>query len=153
MDSLDGGAEQGGSVFGALLRDWRRIEDSRLSSWRASYLEELGRLAEELRPRFASGELRAMTDGDIARDGGATSPFYAVERLCCAHFRLEELDPSTLRLLLDVSPHASAIADAGWTDDVYWLQSAIAWDLIALARARGMYLPAAGELPDPAAGP
>jgi hypothetical protein len=151
MDSLPGGAEHGGSVFRELLRDWRHVQDGRLSSWRASYLDELERLAERLRPRFLSGELRGMSDGDLAHDGGATSPFYAVERICCEHFELEAMDPATLRLMLDVSPHASAIADAGWTDDVYWLQSAIAWDLIALARARGMYLPAPGELPDPAA--
>lgn len=152
MVSPGDGAEEGGSIFGALLRDWRRVEDGRLSSWRAAYLAELARLAERLRPRFASGELRGMTEGDLARDGGASSPFYAVERLCCEHFELASMDPSTLRLLLDVSPHANAIADAGWTDDVYWLQSAIARDLLAVARARGMCAPAPGELADPAAG-
>jgi hypothetical protein len=151
MDSLGTGTAEGGSIFQELLRDWRRVEDSRLLSWRAAYFAELGRLAERLRPRFASGELRAMTEGEVARDGGATSPHWAVERLCCAHFGLEDMDPATLRLLLDVSPHAQVLADAGWTDDVWWLQAAIAWDLIALARARGLYVPAPGEAGDPAA--
>jgi hypothetical protein len=130
---------------------------------RAAYLAEVERLAMALRSRFESGELRGFRSGDD--DGGGASPHWEVERLAAAWFGLEvardedgdsgsvtiDADARAAHLILAASPHAESTdcAGGGWNHVCYHAHSAAAWDVIALARERGWYVPTADESEDP----
>ncbi len=132
---------------------WR----GRIAALRTAYAAEVERLAEELRPRFEAGELRAVTGGDLD-DGedGRTSPFWKLGEVCAERFgctvtRAEEEvsgDIEAARLVLLASPRAEAL-EGNWQHPGYHAKDAAAWDVIAVARARGMYVPGADEDVDP----
>jgi hypothetical protein len=133
---------------------WR----AQISALRATYLAEVERLAEELRPRFEAGELRAMTGEDLEDgDWGATSPFWKVGEICAARFGCAVTrtadgalvgDIEAARLVLLASPRAES-QDRNATHPCYPAKDAAAWDVIAVARERGMYVPGADEDVDP----
>jgi hypothetical protein len=136
-----------------VTNDWERALDGWWVAYRAqvpalsaAYMLEVEQFAETLRPRFESGELRAFTaaDGEL----GVGSPHFELEELCRAHFRASEIDDVAVALMLQLTPRAQAMA--GWGDtDRARLESAIAWDVIAVARRRGWYVPSPAEHPDP----
>jgi hypothetical protein len=129
------------------LEGWVSTHRSQLPALRTAYAAEVEQLAEDLRPRFEAGELRGFATPD--GDGDAPSPFFELERICCAHFRLTELETAALALLTELTPRAEATASAGDLEYVSWLQCALAWDVIAVARARGWYEPTPDEQRDP----
>ncbi len=107
------------------------------AAWRAAYLAEVERFAETLRPRFASGELRAerSPEDDQERIPGTTgwgdecfthdpTPEEVIERLVEEHFGIAvtktpdahggvvfDGDASAAHLILAVSPHSEATED------------------------------------------
>jgi hypothetical protein len=135
------------SCWEKAFEGWLSMCRSQLSALRAEYSVEVERFAESLRSRFEAGELRAFTTED--GEDGVTSPFFRLEELCCAHFRLAELQAIALALLVELSPRGRAAAGSADTEDVSRLQCAIAWDVIAVARARGWYEPSTTEERDP----
>jgi hypothetical protein len=113
---------------------------------RAAYMAEVERFAETLRPGFEAGALRAFTIED--GESGALPPQFQLEELCSAHFCLSEMDDTVVALMLSLTPRAQAMA--GWGDDnASRLTSAIAWDVIAVAREREWYVPSPTEHRDP----
>lgn len=144
--------------------------------FRAAYMAEIERLAEANRARFKAGELRAERDGDFeglkSGNGIATPeemdnmPMGRCEGIVAAHFGLGvdrgvteyggrplqtfDGDESAAYMVLACSPHA-ADTDDNWNHPCFHARNAAAWDLITVARARGMYAPAADELEAPCA--
>jgi hypothetical protein len=140
---------------------WADFRTGLIPSLQAAYLAELERFAETLRPRFESGELRAFRDGD--ENAAGTSPQWEVERLCAVHFGLQvtksenasgweqyDGDAATAHAILAASPHAEYTADVVYYHPADHATSSAAWDVIALARARGWYVPTPDECEDPA---
>jgi len=140
---------------------------------RAAYLAELARFAEALRPRFASGELRAYRDvDDRQRIPGTTgwgdecfthseSPQYLLGRIVGEHFGIEWTEDPTsdggvrsvgdsalAYAILAASPHADVTGEGADHPCDHACES-VAWDVIAYARERGWYAPAEDEHPDP----
>ncbi len=120
-----------------------------LAAWRAAYLEELEELALSLEPRFRAGDLYSFRDND---DEGQRR----IEDAAARHFNLgagedewDRADTGTARLILAASPHADATGDGACYPGDH-AREAVAWDLLAIGRARGWYTPTADECPDPA---
>jgi len=118
-----------------------------LATARAAYLAAVGALAEELRPRFASGELHALTEAE-AEDYASTAE-YRIERACGEALGVDEIPHGSVMMLLAVSPHAESIGGYGHRTARDWLEAAVTWDVIATARERGYYTPAEDESTDP----
>jgi hypothetical protein len=118
-------------------------QEAQLPGLRALYLAEVVRFAEELRPRFASGELRGFTDADgerIEREPHWDPPLFELENLCEERFRLDvdrygEEAYLNAYLIRCVSPSEGQTFDAQPVAG----QAAIAVsrDVLAVARARG----------------
>jgi hypothetical protein len=143
--------------------DWR----ARLAALRPAVLAEIERFAEELRPRFESGELRSFRDCDDGEDEGdddrwETSPHWKVEALVAKRFGLEVTeeenqhggtryrgDDAVAGLLLSCSPRADA-TNTNWNHPCHHATSAVTWDVIAIARERRWYTPTPDECGDPA---
>lgn len=141
---------------------WGDVAAVHLAALRDAYTAEVERLAQQLRPRFASGELRANTSDEYegAPDLDAL-PQGRLEAICAEHFgvgvtkiehengRVEYAgDERTAYLLLAVSPHTESTCGDVYHPG-YHAQDAAAWDVIALARKRGWYTPAPTECGDP----
>jgi hypothetical protein len=163
----------GAAVFPSLpeagpLARWTDASGIHLTALRAAYVAEVARFAETLRPRFESGDLRAFRDGDdeeVFRDhknGIPDSPHWKVEKLCAAHFGLEvartkcpdggetfDGDAARAHYILAASPHTESTEDEGFFHSCYHATTAAAWDVIALARDLGWYVPTADETEDP----
>jgi len=129
-----------------------------LAEFRRAYLAEVERFAEELRPRFGGGKLRGMTDEEM-EDGqsGRTSPYFKLEALCAARFGCAVTRDAAGQLLGDVeashlvlafSPHAEIVGD-NWEHPGYHATTAVTWDVLEVARERGMYVPLPTEEEDP----
>lgn len=142
--------------------EWMQVKAGSLDALREAYAAELERFATTLRPRFEAGELRAAAD----EDGGCAwyeNPQGKTEALASVHFGLEvetdtghpssasvfDGDSAMAYLILAASPHAASEEGAGSYHPCYTATGAVAWDVIALARARGWYVPTADESPDP----
>lgn len=115
-----------------------------------TYAGAVGFLAEFLRPRFESGELRGFIDADDQRPAGWDAPMHRVERACERHF---------IR-----SPEAAllVLTCAGKTKGHQWswnqvsshsmrgaASARMAADVLDLARARGWSRPQPMEDPAP----
>jgi hypothetical protein len=127
---------------------WRAAREALVERFRPLYLAEVARFAEELRPRFESGELRGWRDGD---DGDG--PTYVLEALGAARFGLdvdEDLrgDDEAAYLVLACSPTADASADE-WSAVQFHAQAAVARDVVLLARERRWYTPTPDEIASP----
>lgn len=141
-----------------------------LEALRGWYRREIEKLAEELRPRFEAGELRAYRDSDFDDEDGPAwrdsddQPKHLIEAACGRHFglgkfvegeftlghpRFFEGDEAAAYLVLALSPHAPFMDTAPIHPGLV-ARDAAAWDVIAVARARGYYVPAADEQKDPA---
>ncbi len=140
---------------------WHQAKRAALGVLRDAYLAEVEQVAEQLRPRFESGELRGYVDAD-ADDGdyGGTSPKFKLEDLVRAHFGLEvrelhdipkkgiitlEGDEPTAHGILAVSSFTVETEDEGWYHVADHAVCAAAWDVVALARRRRWYRPAPDE--------
>jgi hypothetical protein len=148
----------GAALAGSTPADWR----SHLAGLRTAYLAELERFAEELRPRFEAGELRAGREGDNDWDDPPKNPKPTpqdkVDALVAKRFGLEVIEGDSLDgdataawLILAASPHADPLEDE-WQHPCYHAMVAAGWDLIALARERGWYTPTRDEHEDPTFG-
>lgn len=122
---------------------WTEARAGALDVVRVAYLREVERFAEELRPRFESGELRGLRDSDP--DSGERGPFYQVEKLCLARFAPEGMAWEQIHLALAASPSAEE-ADDTWVDRRGHVAAAACLDVLRLASARGYYKPAPDEL-------
>lgn len=131
---------KGGTTWSDTGASWRRAQEELAAKFRPLYLAELERFAETLRPRFESGELHGCTDDDI--NAGAR-----LEALCMEHFGLRVVDPATADMILAVSPSAGQASDPNQEVSSFNASYACAWDVLAVARARGWYTPAADEEP------
>jgi hypothetical protein len=141
------------------LAEWPGAFNELAERFRPLYRREVARLAEELRPRFESGELRAFEDEDL-EDGesGATSPMWRIEAEAGEHFRLVKRDGSgrcaagevyegaghIASLILVVSPSTFYVGD-DWSHVAYRANAAAMWDVILHARERGWYTPSPDE--------
>ncbi len=140
----------------AALGDWREAL-AQLPALRAAYLDEVGRLALTLEPRFRSGELHAYReDDDLAqrkRDVWYESPEFEIGAAFGRHFRIgvngDEGDPEIARVLLALSPHAHATGDGSDVDPRDHAREAGAWDVIVHARRAGWYVPTPDETTGP----
>ncbi len=128
----------------------RNAKEAYLAAWRAAYFEEIEELALALEPRFRAGEFYSFRDND---DGGQRR----IEDAAARHFNLgageaewERADSGTARLILAASPHADATGDGSNVYPGDHAREAVAWDLLAIGRARGWYTPTADECEDPA---
>jgi hypothetical protein len=121
------------------------------AAWRADYLRELEDLAATLRPHFEAGRLHSwrasQDDCPAVRE---------LERRCGNYFGLPD-DPDSWEagvgnesawMILAVSPHAASTGDGG-AYAVDHAREAVAWDVVAIARERGWYVPAEDENEDP----
>lgn len=113
-----------------------------LEGVRALYMAEVERFADELRPRFLSGELGEMTDEDGERywkEHAAGSkwmpPFFKLERLCAERFAGSE------RLALLSTSCASTVPWGSWTEPRWMAGNAVAYDVLAVARDGGWLRP------------
>jgi hypothetical protein len=135
------------------LESWEAaVKGAHVPAFRAAYVAEVERFAETLRPRFESGELRGFTDEDLEHEGEDRewkAPQWVLADLCVEHFKIEDMDPITVRLLVEASPHGEATSQEDWHEDCDWFRVACCWDVLAVAQARGMYVPSADEEPDP----
>lgn len=129
-----------------------------LEAWRALYRVELETLAEQLRPRFEAGQLRAFRDED-ERVSWDEAPHGQLEDLAAEYFGLgvktrddglsvwKDENPVVAHMILAVSPHAACTG--GGAEPPAHAAEAAAWDLIAIARARRWYVPTEEESEDP----
>ncbi len=139
--------------IGAAAPRWDARE-TYLAAWRAAYLEELEDLALALEPRFRAGEFYSFrTVGNAWQDAEGQS---RIEDAAARHFNLgagedewDRADSGTARMILAASPHADATGDGACYPGDH-AREAVAWDLLAIARARGWYTPTKDECPDPA---
>lgn len=122
--------------------NWKRETAIAVQALRAAYLAEVARFAEELRPRFTSGEVR----GFLEEDGDSTGPADALRYLCGRHFAMKDMAWEEMHAVLAVSPSAEEVDDA-WCEPWHHLREAVAYDVIRIARARGWYAPASDEEP------
>lgn len=125
---------------------------------RAAYVAEVEMLAERLRPRFESGELRGMRDEDLEDDHGALSPMWEVGQEAGEYFRLVKRGPpgsirggefyegaeQAAHLVLLASPSTPYVDNQGLYV-AYEAQEAAMWDVILIARERGWYTPGPTE--------
>jgi hypothetical protein len=166
-----GGAAVRGRGCGHHGRPCRDFQTALLPSLREAYRAELERFAETLRPRFESGELRAEREGDYRRIPGTTgwssdcfthdSPRWEIERLAEDYFGVTfterpmsdgggfDGDSARAHLVLAASPHAGFTGE-GAEHPCDHARESVAWDVIALARDRGWYVPTPDEFEDPA---
>ncbi len=123
-----------------------------------AYAVEIEALAEELRPRFESGELRACTENEL--ESGrvrAASPQWQIEEVVRERFGLQvkttqndgleftDSDGVTAHVVLAVSPSAAPLDAEGSCHLVDWAVSAAGWDVVLYARAKGWSKPVPGE--------
>jgi hypothetical protein len=131
-------------------------------------MAEVERLADALRPRFESGELRACNEEDYriydepgrsaTQDDIENMPMGRCEALVAEHFgiavtvtddadggRTYRGDAEATHLVLAFSPNAARTEELANNHPGYHAQTAAALDLITAARARGMYVPTADE--------
>jgi hypothetical protein len=136
------------------LRAWPSAFNELAERFRPLYMAEVARLADTLRPRFESGELRGFTDEDL-EDGasGRDSPLWKIEAAAGEHFRLvrrgedpEPYDGAELvaGVILGVSPSAPFTGD-GWEHVAYQANEAATWDVLLHARGQGWYTPGSTE--------
>jgi hypothetical protein len=138
------------AVLGAPRRDdscgretLARWQEAQLPGLRALYLAEVVRFAEEIRPRFESGEFRGFTDADserIERERDWDPPLFELENLCEQRFRLDvdrygEEAYLNAYLIRCVSPSEGQTFDA--QPIAGQAAIAVSRDVLAVARARG----------------
>jgi hypothetical protein len=137
------------------------------SGWR-SHLEPLQRsiraeveaFAESVRPMFERGELYAARSPEDDDTPFPETAHGRLEALVTEHFGLKvterELgdfieydgDAVAAYALLACSPRGEALRSTHY-HPAYHALEAISWDVIAIARARGWYVPTASECGDP----
>ncbi len=134
-----------------------------LDALRRAYFAELEAFATPLRPAFEAGELRASSSPTDDRIPAHEAPQGKLEALAAARFGLETTewtdeggngwengDDATAHAILAVSPHGESLDTSGDAHPALYAQEAVAWDVIALARSRGWYVPDRDEAEDPA---
>ena len=118
--------------------------------FRPAYFAELRRFTEELRPRFAAGELYGYR-GDDDQEGQDR-----LEELCAERFGVEVRrvegeevgDEITANMINAVSPSAEHwMPEEDWYHPGYCAQACAAFDVLAVARALGIHRPAPDEAP------
>jgi hypothetical protein len=158
-------ATSGGPVrWTSATADWHAAQARLVERFRPAYLAELERFAEELRPGFVSGELRGYRDVDEglgydarqAGDEDYIDPDARLEELCAEHFGLEVEqagstyvgDEAMANLILAMSPAAEHWQPGtGWYHPANRATLCVAWDVLAIARALGIYEATADESP------
>lgn len=141
---------------------WQAAQEALVARFRPEYLAEVVRLAETLRREFEAGGIYGYRGGD---NGTAieSTPIERLEELCAEHFGIQvddeerdgnayqvERDFMTARMILAVSPSADGASDPGVEAESFNARVAAAWDVLAVARARGWYNPTPDESPDAA---
>lgn len=139
---------------------WQAAQEALVARLRPLYLAEVARFAETLRPDFEAGRLYGYRGGDNGTSIEST-PIGRLEELCAEHFGIQvddeerdgnayqvERDFMTARMILAVSPSADGASDPGAEAESFNAQFAAAWDVLAVARARGWYKPTPDESPD-----
>jgi hypothetical protein len=132
-------------------------------------MEQVERIAEQLRPRIEAGELRGFTDADgdaieaadkkwrrehprTKRVGHAyrRCPMALLTKEMTARLRLR--NPHRAAVVVVASPSAPAILDPSNEHDGLWSWASdmAAWDVLRIARERGWYKPHRTEYPEPA---
>jgi hypothetical protein len=136
------------------LRAWREAFGALVAEFRPAYFAEVARAAEDLRPRFEAGELHGYTDADDEAVG-------KIEKACGERFgvQVEEVDRGdgistyegdevAAALVVAVSPAAVTSWDGhDWYHPGHRALACVAYDVIAVARARGFYTPEPEECP------
>lgn len=138
---------------GDVSKTWNETKAAVLEQLRAAYLAEVTRFAETLRPRFESGDLRGYTDEDSEHENERDdykAPLFHLEDLCDEAFRLDvdrfgEEAYRNAYLIRSVSPGDAHTEDAQPIAGQAGI--AVAFDVLAVAQARGWYIPAEGEDP------
>lgn len=126
---------------------------SPVDQMRAAYLRRLEELVLEFKPKFDSGELHGYDDADLAADERARAlgeghqpPFWALEE------EIEALVGSDVEayFILAVS-RSERLVDGGipFENAKYAAASAVALDVLRIARERGWYELTPGEEPTP----
>lgn len=133
-------------AWGATKGSWNAGQKALVDRFRPLYLAEVARFAEALRPQFEAGELRGYREEIDGVDLGRATPLERLEDMCAEHFGLRT-DHAAEGLVISVSPSAAAatLSGAGVRNAVF----ACAWDVLAVARARGWYTPTRDECPAP----
>lgn len=110
-----------------------------LEQLRAEYRNRINALAEELEPRFRSGELRGFRDGDgdlfNTREG--RHPRWALEDECCRRLAATHAEAY---VVLACSPYSIATED-NWNDTRRHAAAAASFDVFKVALDRGSYQP------------
>lgn len=134
------------------VAEMKAATDAIVARFRPAYLAEVRRFAEELRPRFESGELYGYRSED--EDG-----MDRLENLCAERFGVEVRqvpddvryyvgDEETANMINAVSPSAPHWEpESEWNHPGYCAKACIAFDVIAVARALGFYEPTPDEGP------
>lgn len=139
---------------------------------RLDYLARVEAFAEELRPRFQAGELRGFTIGDsdradarveaftaahpeatveevLAYRNRVEPPLFVLEELCAARFLPASLgwdaQHEEAHLIRACSPSEPLTEDG--QPNIGQAATAVAYDVLRVARTRGWYAPDASEEP------
>ncbi len=160
-------AAEGAPSWPDAVAGWSKAQADLIARYREPYIREVVRFAEELRPRFESGELRGLRDEDDerhedAREAGTEYEFpnERLEDLAADRFgivvrmvqrehgdRVHVGDKATASVIVAVSPSAEHWNAERWAHPGYCAKACIAWDVLAVARALGFYEPIADEEP------
>jgi hypothetical protein len=122
---------------------WMEAKAAALDMLRNAYNREIERIAEELRPRLESRELRGFTDEDCEHEDGWRAPREVLEREVggrIARTREEAL----LVLAVSRSPHTPGMKTEGAAAETASV------DVLRVAFARGWYRPEPDESPSAA---
>jgi hypothetical protein len=153
----------GTTTWAEATTSWQHAHADLIAKYRAPYLAEVRRFAEELAPRFAGGEFHGMRDDELEDDqNGATAAVFKLEKLCAERFGVQVKkvptgrnpweydhvgDEALANLIIAVSPSAEHWESSEWFHPGYCAAAVLSWDVIAMARALGLYVPTPDEEP------
>ncbi|MFY3742457.1 hypothetical protein ACOQFB_00995 [Anaeromyxobacter sp. Red801] len=142
-----GGAVQSWPVA---VEAMKAAEESVLAQFRPAYLAEVERFAEELRPRFEKGDLRAsvvVAPGSAGEERAKQAALDRLEGACAERFGVEvvragyevEGDDVLGRMICAVSPSAPSwdVDDGDWSHPCCAAQACACSDVVAVARRAG----------------
>lgn len=124
--------------------DWTEAKAAALDMLRNAYNREIERIAEELRPRLESRELRGYLDEDFEGEKkGRRAPREVLEREVGGRIARNE-EEAHLALAVSRADHTTGLTTAGAAAE------AASVDVLRVAFARGWYRPEPDESPSPA---